>query len=112
LFCFSLFWLSSHNCYQRWIWERLIISISLLFSLSLFLFEFLGIPVKLHEKHNLYVPELIFGHLLTGSNFDDTEEKVTGGRNGLGAKLANIYSLEFTVETASGITIFDLKKEL
>lgn len=44
---------------------------------------------------------MIFGHLLTGSNFDDEEDKVTGGRNGLGAKLANIYSLEFTVETAS-----------
>jgi DNA topoisomerase-2 len=61
-----------------------------------------GIPVKIHEKHGLFVPELIFGHLLTGSNFDDTEQKVTGGRNGLGAKLANIYSLEFKVETASG----------
>jgi DNA topoisomerase-2 len=66
------------------------------------LFFFVGIPVKIHEKHGIYVPELIFGHLLTGSNFDDTEQKVTGGRNGLGAKLANIYSLQFTVETASG----------
>lgn len=58
-----------------------------------------GIPVEIHEKHKKYVPELIFGDLLTGSNFDDTVNKVTGGRNGLGAKLANIYSLEFTVET-------------
>jgi DNA topoisomerase-2 len=32
-----------------------------------------GIPVQMHPKENLYVPSLIFGHLLTGSNFDDTE---------------------------------------
>jgi DNA topoisomerase-2 len=46
------------------------------------------------------VPELIFGHLLTSSNYDDTEKKVTGGRNGYGAKLTNIFSKKFTVETA------------
>jgi DNA topoisomerase II len=43
----------------------------------------------------MYVPELIFGHLLTGSNYDDDEQKVTGGRNGYGAKLANIFSSSF-----------------
>lgn len=37
---------------------------------------------------------------LTSSNYDDDQKKLTGGRNGYGAKLANIYSLEFTVETA------------
>lgn len=42
---------------------------------------------------------MIFGHLLTSSNYDDDQEKVTGGRNGYGAKLCNIYSTEFTVET-------------
>ena len=57
-----------------------------------------GIPVEMHKEHNKYVPELIFGDLLTGSSFDDTDAKVTGGRNGLGAKLANIYSKEFTVD--------------
>eukprot|EP00698_Gefionella_okellyi_P000093 TRINITY_DN1007_c0_g1_i2.p1 TRINITY_DN1007_c0_g1~~TRINITY_DN1007_c0_g1_i2.p1 ORF type:complete len:1424 (-),score=463.63 TRINITY_DN1007_c0_g1_i2:38-4042(-) len=62
----------------------------------------MGIPVKMHAKEQCYVPELIFGHLLTGSNFDDTERKVTGGRNGYGAKLANIFSKEFTVETCDG----------
>ena len=41
------------------------------------------------------------GHLLAGSNFKDDQKKVTGGRNGYGAKLANIFSTEFTVETAS-----------
>ncbi|KAK0553943.1 DNA topoisomerase 2 [Tilletia horrida] len=59
-----------------------------------------GIPVEIHEEEKIYIPELIFGHLLTSSNYDDDEAKVTGGRNGYGAKLANIYSTEFTVETA------------
>lgn len=42
---------------------------------------------------------MIFGHLLTSSNYDDEEQKVTGGRNGYGAKLTNIYSTQFSVET-------------
>ena len=58
-----------------------------------------GIPVAIHPTEKIYVPEMIFGHLLTSSNYNDKEEKVTGGRNGFGAKLANIFSTEFTVET-------------
>lgn len=49
---------------------------------------------------DMYVPELIFGHLLTGSNYkDDTRNKTVGGKNGYGAKLANIFSDSFIVET-------------
>ena len=48
----------------------------------------------------VYVPELIFGHLLTSSNYDDSIKKVTGGRNGFGAKLANIFSKRFALETS------------
>lgn len=59
-----------------------------------------GIPIEIHSKKNIYIPEMIFGHLLTGSNYDDDQAKVTGGRNGYGAKLTNIYSTKFTVETA------------
>jgi len=43
-------------------------------------------------------PEFIFGQLLTSSNYDDTKEKTTGGRNGYGAKLANIYSTKFILD--------------
>jgi len=57
-----------------------------------------GIPVVMHSEHKCYIPEMIFGHLLTGSNFDDAEKKTTGGRNGYGAKLANIFSTSFTIE--------------
>jgi DNA topoisomerase-2 len=60
-----------------------------------------GIPVAMHKDENMYVPTMIFGHLLTSSNYNDDEEKVTGGRNGYGAKLCNIFSTKFTVETAS-----------
>ncbi|KAM3184368.1 DNA topoisomerase 2-alpha [Hymenolepis weldensis] len=60
-----------------------------------------GIPVVHHKVENMYVPSLIFGHLLTSSNYDDSEQKVTGGRNGYGAKLCNIFSKKFIVETSS-----------
>ena len=80
-----------------------------------------GIPVVEHKEHKIYVPELIFGQRRArqscstprrprraragsqparGSNFDDDQKKTTGGRNGYGAKLANIFSSEFIVETA------------
>ena len=57
-----------------------------------------GIPVVHHKEEKMYVPTMIFGHLLTSSNFNDEEEKVTGGRNGYGAKLCNVFSKKFTVE--------------
>ncbi len=47
---------------------------------------------------------MIFGHLLTSSNYDDDQAKITGGRNGYGAKLCNVYSTEFTLETADSKT--------
>lgn len=59
-----------------------------------------GIPIEMHTKENMYIPELIFGNLLTSSNYDDDQKKVTGGRNGFGAKLCNIFSTQFEVETA------------
>lgn len=45
---------------------------------------------------------MIFGHLLTGSNYNDDEKKVVGGRNGYGAKLANIFSHKFVLECGDG----------
>ncbi|KAL8429528.1 hypothetical protein ACSSS7_006540 [Eimeria intestinalis] len=59
-----------------------------------------GIPVAIHKEHQVYVAELIFGQLLTSDNYDDTEARVTGGRNGFGAKLTNIFSTYFEVECA------------
>ena len=42
---------------------------------------------------------MIFGNLRSSSNYDDNEKKVTGGKNGFGAKLTNIFSTEFIIET-------------
>ena len=58
-----------------------------------------GIDVEKHKEHNVYVPELIFGHLLTSTNYDKGEDKIVGGKNGYGAKLTNIFSTEFIIET-------------
>ena len=58
-----------------------------------------GIPVDIHKKTKMYVPEMIFGVLLTSSNYSKDEEKLTGGKNGFGSKLTNIFSTEFTIET-------------
>ena len=57
-----------------------------------------GIPVEEHPEHKMLVPSMIFGELLTSSNYDDDQKRTTGGRNGYGAKLANIFSTQFTVE--------------
>jgi len=69
-----------------------------------------GVPVVMHKEQKMYVPELIFGHLLTSSNYDDTKKKTVGGRNGYGAKLANIFSTEFIVETVDGKSGFRFKQ--
>jgi DNA topoisomerase-2 len=58
-----------------------------------------GIPVTVHPEEKVMIPEMIFGHLLTSSNYDEGEEKIVGGKNGYGAKLTNIYSTEFIVRT-------------
>lgn len=70
-----------------------------------------SIPVVVHKDHKVYIPELVFGHLLTGSNFDDEEEKTTGGRNGYGAKLANIFSTRFLIEVGDTTTSSLYKQE-
>jgi len=58
-----------------------------------------GIPVILHSKHNEYIPEMIFSNLKAGSNFDDTENRIVAGTNGVGATLTNIFSSKFAIET-------------
>jgi DNA topoisomerase II len=58
-----------------------------------------GIETGMHPEYGVRVPELIFGHLLTSSNYNDDEERIVGGQNGIGAKAANIFSRRFVVET-------------
>lgn len=63
-----------------------------------------GISVKIHETEKIYIPELIFGNLLTSSNYNKKELKHVGGKNGYGAKLANIFSTHFETETVDFVT--------
>ena len=57
-----------------------------------------GIPIEMDEEQKMMIPEMIFGQLLTSSNYDKTEEKIVGGKNGYGSKLVNILSKLFTVD--------------
>ena len=61
-----------------------------------------GIPVEIHKEHGQYVPEVIFGNLMSGSNYDDTDERTVAGLNGLGSKLTNVFSKEFIVSSCDG----------
>lgn len=56
-----------------------------------------GIPIEEDPETKVMIPELIFGHLLTSSNYDKEEEKIVGGKNGYGAKLTNILSKMFSI---------------
>jgi DNA topoisomerase II len=49
-------------------------------------------------ENKVMIPELIFGHLLTSSNYDKSEEKIVGGKNGYGAKAVNILSKSFVID--------------
>jgi DNA topoisomerase-2 len=61
-----------------------------------------GIPIVQHATEKLFVHELVFGHLLTGSNFGSSADRAatTGGQHGYGAKLTNIFSSKFVVRAA------------
>ena len=61
-----------------------------------------GIPVEMHSKEKKYIPDLCFGTLRAGSNFNDKESRTGVGTNGLGSVATNIFSKEFIVETADG----------
>lgn len=57
-----------------------------------------GIPIVIHKDEKMYIPEMLFGNLLASSNYNDEIVRKTGGRNGYGAKLANIFSNMFIYE--------------
>ena len=61
-----------------------------------------GIPVVIHKEHGKYVSEVIFGNLMSGSNYDDNESRIGAGTNGYGAKLTNVFSKQFIISTCDG----------
>ena len=58
-----------------------------------------GIPVVEHDEKKVLIPELVFGQLLTSSNYNKEQKKTWGGKNGYGAKCTSIFSTMFEVET-------------
>lgn len=58
-----------------------------------------GIPVAKHKTAGCYVPTFIFGRLRTSSNYDDTEDRIGVGTNGVGSSLTNVFSRSFKVTT-------------
>lgn len=68
------------------------------------------IPIEKHEyeytdarsgkvvKDSLYPAEVFFGDMLAGTNFEDDEGRKTSGRNGIGGKVAIIFSHKFIIE--------------
>ena len=61
-----------------------------------------GIPIVKHKEAGVYIPEFIFGQLRTSSNYDDNEDRQVIGTNGIGVKIANIFSSDFEVKSADG----------
>ena len=66
-----------------------------------------GIPVVKHAEYDEWVPEMIFSSLKAGSNFNDDEERLVAGTNGVGSTLTNIFSVKFRVKTADGKKMFE-----
>ena len=70
-----------------------------------------GIDVAEHPEHKIWIPELIFGHLRTSTNYDKTEKKIVGGKNGFGFKLVLIWSTYGSIETVDHIRGLKYRQE-
>jgi DNA topoisomerase-2 len=70
-----------------------------------------GIDVAEHPEHKMWIPEMIFGHLRTSTNYDKTEKKIVGGKNGFGFKLVLIWSTYGSVETIDHVRGLKYKQE-
>lgn len=69
------------------------------------------VPVEKNETEGCYNHTLIFGHLLTGSNYDDSKDRIVSGKNGLGVKLTSIFSTNFSVKGCDPINKKSLYQE-
>jgi DNA topoisomerase-2 len=65
-----------------------------------------SIDVEKHPEYGVYIPQLIFGELLTSTNYDKDEKKLVGGKNGYGVKLVNIFAKQLV------LTVVDGKRQL
>jgi DNA topoisomerase-2 len=60
------------------------------------------IDVAEHPEHKTWIPQMIFGELLTSTNYDKNEKKLVGGKNGYGVKLVNIFAKKLVVTVVDG----------
>jgi DNA topoisomerase-2 len=58
-----------------------------------------GIDIAKHPEYDIWIPEMIFGHLRTSTNYNTEEKKIVGGKNGFGFKLVLIWSTYGKIET-------------
>ena len=61
-----------------------------------------SIDVDKHPEYGVYIPQMIFGELLTSTNYDKTEKKLVGGKNGYGVKLVNIFAKKLELNIVDG----------
>lgn len=50
---------------------------------------------------NVFPVEAFFGYINSGTNYDDTAERKTSGKNGMGATLVNIFSKDLVIEATN-----------
>ena len=62
-----------------------------------------GIDIAKHPEYDIWIPEMIFGHLRTSTNYNKEEKKIVGGKNGFGFKLVLIWSTWGQIETVDHI---------
>ena len=70
-----------------------------------------GIDVAMHPEYNVWIPELIFGHLRTSTNYNKDEKKIVGGKNGFGFKLVLIWSTYGSIETIDHVRGLKYRQE-
>jgi DNA topoisomerase-2 len=62
-----------------------------------------GNGIDVAQKDGVWIPELVFGHLRTSTNYNKEEKKIVGGKNGFGFKLVLIWSSYGRIETVDHI---------
>ena len=62
-----------------------------------------GIDIAKHPEYDIWIPEMVFGHLRTSTNYKKNEKRIVGGKNGFGFKLVLIWSTYGRIETVDHI---------
>ena len=68
-----------------------------------------GIPVKLIEGTEDYMPVVAFTEAKAGANFEDDANRVGIGMNGVGSFCTAVYSKKFSVDTSDGTNVLMLR---